>query len=67
MKIIGVGCGPGLLTEQAIKELRTARNVYGSDRAIALARPLLPASCRGKSIECAVVPTPFYRRAGLKQ
>ncbi len=23
--------------------------------------------CRGKSIECAVVPTPFYRRAGLKQ
>jgi cobalt-precorrin-7 (C5)-methyltransferase len=51
MKIIGVGCGPGLLTEQAIKELRAARNVYGSDRAIGLARPFLPASCRVKSID----------------
>lgn len=51
MKIIGVGCGPGLLTEQAIKELRAARNVYGSDRAIELARPFLPASCRVKSID----------------
>jgi len=51
MKIIGVGCGPGLLTEQAIKELRVARNVYGSDRAIELARPYLLASCRVKSID----------------
>jgi len=51
MKIIGVGCGPGLLTEQAIKELRAARNVYGSDRAIELARPFLSASCRVKSID----------------
>lgn len=51
MKIIGVGCGPGLLTELAIKELRAARNVYGSDRAIELARPFLSASCRVKSID----------------
>lgn len=51
MKIIGVGCGPGLLTEQAIKELRAARNVYGSDRAIELARPYLTPSCRVKSID----------------
>jgi cobalt-precorrin-7 (C5)-methyltransferase len=51
MKIIGVGCGPGLLTEQATKELRAARNVYGSDRAIELARPYLKASCRVKSID----------------
>jgi cobalt-precorrin-7 (C5)-methyltransferase len=51
MKIIGVGCGPGLLTEQAIRELKTARNVYGSERAIELARPYLPASCRVKSID----------------
>ena len=51
MKIIGVGCGPGLLTEQAIKELRTARNVYGSERSIELARPHLSASCRVKSID----------------
>ena len=51
MKIIGVGCGPGLLTEQAIKELRAARNVYGSERAIELARPYLSSSCRVKSID----------------
>jgi cobalt-precorrin-7 (C5)-methyltransferase len=51
MKIIGVGCGPGLLTEQAIKELKRARHVYGSDRAIELARPALPASCITKSID----------------
>lgn len=51
MKIIGVGCGPGLLTEQAIKELKAARNVYGSDRSIELARPHLSASCRVKSID----------------
>ena len=51
MKIIGVGCGPGLLTEQAIKELKAARNVYGSERSIGLARPHLSASCRVRSID----------------
>lgn len=51
MKIVGVGCGPGLLTEQAIKELRAARNVYGSERSIELARPFLSPSCRVKSID----------------
>ncbi|MDD4137391.1 MAG: cobalt-precorrin-7 (C(5))-methyltransferase [Methanoregula sp.] len=51
MKIIGVGCGPGLLTEQAIKELLAARTAYGSDRAIELAKPYLKASCRVKSID----------------
>ena len=51
MKIIGVGCGPGLITEQAMRELKTARNVYGSDRSIELARPYLPSSCRVKSID----------------
>ena len=51
MKIIGVGCGPGLLTEQAIKELKVARNVYGSERAIELARPFLAPSSRVKSID----------------
>ena len=51
MKIIGVGCGPGLLSEQAIRELKTARNVYGSERAIELAQPYLPASCRVRSID----------------
>jgi cobalt-precorrin-7 (C5)-methyltransferase len=51
MKIIGVGCGPGLLTEQAIRELKRARYVYGSDRAIELARPALSASCITRSID----------------
>ncbi|MFA5267943.1 MAG: cobalt-precorrin-7 (C(5))-methyltransferase [Methanoregula sp.] len=51
MKIIGVGCGPGLLTEQAIKELKKARFAYGSDRAIELARPYLPKNCTVRSID----------------
>jgi cobalt-precorrin-7 (C5)-methyltransferase len=51
MKIIGVGCGPGLLTEQATRELKRARYVYGSDRAIELARPALSASCITRSID----------------
>jgi len=51
MRIIGVGCGPGLLTEQAIRELETARSVYGSDRAIDLARAHLPQDCEVRSID----------------
>jgi len=51
MKIIGVGCGPGLLTEQAILELKKARSAYGSDRAIDLARPYLPEDCPVRSID----------------
>ena len=51
MKIIGVGCGPGLLTEQAIRELRRARSVYGSDRAIEIARPFLPKNCAVSPID----------------
>jgi cobalt-precorrin-7 (C5)-methyltransferase len=51
MKIIGVGCGPGLLTEQAMKELKKARFAYGSERAIELARACLPKNCAVKSID----------------
>jgi len=51
MKIIGVGCGPGLLTEQAILDLKKARFAYGSDRAIELARRYLPQNCSVKSID----------------
>jgi cobalt-precorrin-7 (C5)-methyltransferase len=51
MKIIGVGCGPGLLTEQAKKELKKARFAYGSDRAIGLAREYLPKTCAVSSID----------------
>jgi len=51
MKIIGVGCGPGLLTEQAILELKRAGSAYGSDRAIELARAYLPKNCMVRSID----------------
>jgi cobalt-precorrin-7 (C5)-methyltransferase len=51
MKIIGVGCGPGLLTEQAKRELKKARFAYGSDRAIDLARDYLPKNCAVRSID----------------
>ncbi|HSA38912.1 MAG TPA: cobalt-precorrin-7 (C(5))-methyltransferase [Methanoregula sp.] len=51
MKIIGVGCGPGLLTEQAITELQKTRLAYGSDRAIELSRAYLPRDCTVRSID----------------
>ena len=38
MIVIGVGCGPGMMTEEAIKELTKARIVYGSKRSVELAR-----------------------------
>jgi len=38
MKIIGVGCGPGMLTEEAIAAIRNATLIYGSSRAIVLAK-----------------------------
>jgi len=51
MKIIGVGCGPGLLTGEAIRELKKARFAYGSDRAIELARAFLPEHCTVRTID----------------
>lgn len=51
MKIIGVGCGPGLLTGEAIRELNKARFAYGSDRAIELARAFLPEHCTVRTID----------------
>ena len=51
MKIIGVVCGPGLITDQAIRELKKARSVYGAKRAIDLARPYLTPACTIKSID----------------
>jgi cobalt-precorrin-7 (C5)-methyltransferase len=51
MKIVGVGCGPGLMTDQAKKVLKRARFAYGSERAIALARAFLPRICTVRSID----------------
>jgi len=45
MKIVGVGCGPGMLTESAIAVIRRARKCYGSERALRLAGPYLPPGC----------------------
>lgn len=45
MKIVGVGCGPGLLTLEAIGAIRAARRVYGSGRAIGLVREFIPPGC----------------------
>ncbi len=54
MKIIGVGCGPGMLTEEAIGAIRTATLIYGSSRAIALAKDHI-------GPDTAVHPIPDYK------
>jgi cobalt-precorrin-7 (C5)-methyltransferase len=51
MKIIGVGCGPGMLTEHAIREISQASIIYGSDRAIELAKSYIPLDCVVKTID----------------
>jgi len=45
VKIVGVGCGPGMMTAEAVAVLRGAALIYGSSRAIALARDALPPGC----------------------
>lgn len=37
MIVVGVGCGPGMMTEEAIAKVSSARKVYGSWRALKLA------------------------------
>ncbi len=51
MKIVGVGCGPGMLTAEAASVIAGASLVYGSARAIALARVLIPRGCEVHEIE----------------
>lgn len=46
MKIIGVGCGEGMLTMEGETTLRKAKSVYGSGRAIELVRAFIPAEAR---------------------
>ncbi len=45
MKIVGVGCGPGMLTAEAAEVIADASLVYGSARAIALAQEVIPPGC----------------------
>lgn len=51
MIIVGVGAGPGMLTQEAIEEISHARLVYGSRRAIELARRHIPSGCEVRTIE----------------
>jgi cobalt-precorrin-7 (C5)-methyltransferase len=51
MKIVGVGCAPGLLTERATAVIREAGEVWGSPRALALAAGVLPPGCPVHEIE----------------
>ncbi|HPM61026.1 MAG TPA: cobalt-precorrin-7 (C(5))-methyltransferase, partial [Methanoregulaceae archaeon] len=44
-KVVGVGCGPGMLTEQAVKAISDAAIIFGSKRAIALVAAHIPAGC----------------------
>lgn len=51
MRIVGVGCGPGLLTQRAAAIIRDAREVWGSARAIGLAAHALRPGCPVHEIE----------------
>jgi len=51
MIIIGVGCGPGMLTEQAIQAIGIAKTIFGSDRAIGIARPFISPGCDVRTID----------------
>ncbi len=51
MRIVGVGCGPGLLTERAAAIIHEADEVWGSARAIALAACVLRPGCPVHEIE----------------
>jgi len=45
MKIVGVGAGPGMLTQEAARAIRMARLIYGSTRAIDLVREEIGPGC----------------------
>lgn len=50
MKIVGVGCGPGMLTEMAIGVISGADLIYGSKRAIETVRPFIGEGCTVQEI-----------------
>jgi cobalt-precorrin-7 (C5)-methyltransferase len=45
VKVVGVGCGPGMITEEAAAVIAAARLVMGSKRALELAASHIPADC----------------------
>jgi cobalt-precorrin-7 (C5)-methyltransferase len=46
MIVVGVGAGPGLITEQAAAEIKNATLIYGSRRSIDLAKDHISQSCK---------------------
>lgn len=51
MIIVGVGAGPGMLTQEAIKAINEAKLIYGSERSIDLVRDHIKPDCSVKVIE----------------
>lgn len=51
MIIVGVGAGPGMLTQEAAKTISEASIIYGSERAIELARQHIRPGCSVHTIE----------------
>jgi cobalt-precorrin-7 (C5)-methyltransferase len=51
MKIVGVGCGPNLLTGQAEMAIKSATLIVGSERAITLVQNSIPHGCEVRTIE----------------
>jgi cobalt-precorrin-7 (C5)-methyltransferase len=51
MIIVGVGAGPGMLTQEAMKAISKARMIYGSERAIEIAYRHLSPDCSVHIIE----------------
>jgi len=45
MKVVGVGCGEGMLTEEAVAAISGARLIYGSSRAIERVRHHINPDC----------------------
>lgn len=50
MKVVGVGCGSGLLTEEGIAAIEGARLIYGSKRAIERVRQHISSDCTIRTI-----------------
>jgi cobalt-precorrin-7 (C5)-methyltransferase len=50
MKIVGTGCGPGMLTREAILAIEGADRIYGSERAIEMVREYIRSDCRVEKI-----------------
>lgn len=50
MKVVGTGCGPGMLTEQAIQAISSATLIMGSQRALELVSRFIPEGCEVRVI-----------------